>query len=89
MRLQKYIDLFYTNPASDLQFLINERLEYLCSSATGSGVLAIQAQFRLQKLLEMNPEERERVYKTAIEKYKIEKYKSEISTITDEYHRTQ
>ena len=59
-------NLCYEFPDSDFKRLVNSGIESLSAASRGSGLLAIQAQIRLKKLQELTKEEREKMYRSAI-----------------------
>lgn len=59
-------NLGYECPDSDFKRLVNSGIESLSAASRGSGLLATQAQLRLRKLQELTKEEREKMYRAAI-----------------------
>lgn len=64
--LSTYQNLCYECPDSDFKRLVNSGIESLSFTSRGSGIEAIRAESRLKKLQQLPEEEREEMYRLAI-----------------------
>lgn len=64
--LSTYQNLCYERPDSDFKRLVNSGIESLSLASRGSGLQAMQAESRLKKLQQLSREDREQMYRSAI-----------------------